>query len=48
MTITDSKVEFGLIPKDHWFQPASIDEERPSAARKDMVQNNVIYGGKQA
>lgn len=43
--LTDSKVEFGLIPRDHWFQPDSIDEEKATAARQSMVKNNVIYGG---
>jgi alpha 1,2-mannosyltransferase len=43
--LTDSKVEFGLIPHDHWFQPDWIDEERARTAREDMQKNNVIYGG---
>lgn len=43
--LTDAKVEFGIIPKDHWHQPDSIDEKKASAAREDMVKNNVIYGG---
>ncbi|KAH9946025.1 glycosyltransferase family 15 protein [Epithele typhae] len=45
LTITDAKVEFGLIPKEQWTQPSWIDEARASAARKDMVDHNVIYGG---
>ena len=43
--LTDSKVEFGLISKDQWLQPSWINEEKASAARKDMVDHNVIYGG---
>ncbi|GBE81998.1 glycosyltransferase family 15 protein [Sparassis latifolia] len=43
--LTDAKVEFGLIPSDHWVQPSWIDEERASAARDEMVKNQVIYGG---
>jgi len=43
--LTDATVEFGLIPPDHWHQPDSIDEEKASAARDAMAQNNVIYGG---
>jgi alpha 1,2-mannosyltransferase len=43
--LTDVKIEFGLIPADHWYQPSSIDEQRASAIREDMVKNNVIYGG---
>ncbi|KAF9069600.1 glycosyltransferase family 15 protein [Rhodocollybia butyracea] len=43
--LTDAVVEFGLIPREHWFQPDSIDEEKAAAAREDMQKNNVIYGG---
>jgi len=43
--LTDAKMQFGLIPNDHWVQPASIDESKASAAREKMVKNNVIYGG---
>ncbi|KAG6866926.1 hypothetical protein C0991_003842 [Blastosporella zonata] len=46
MKLTDAKVEFGLIPKEHWVQPDSIDESRASASREDMTKNHVIYGGK--
>jgi len=43
--LTDAKVEFGLIPPDQWHQPDSIDEGKASAARDQMVKNQVIYGG---
>jgi len=43
--VTYSKVEFGLIPHDHWYQPDWIDEDKASKARKEMEENNVIYGG---
>ena len=43
--LTDSSVEFGLIPKEHWYQPEWIDEEKASESRKKMAENNVIYGG---
>jgi alpha 1,2-mannosyltransferase len=43
--LTDAPIHFGLIPHDHWFQPDWIDEERASAAREEMVKNQVIYGG---
>jgi len=43
--LTDATVEFGVIPHDHWYQPAWIDEEKASAAREQMAKNNVIYGG---
>jgi alpha 1,2-mannosyltransferase len=43
--LTDATVEFGLIPPAHWHQPDWIDEEKASAARETMANNNVIYGG---
>ncbi|KZT26457.1 glycosyltransferase family 15 protein [Neolentinus lepideus HHB14362 ss-1] len=46
-TLTDSDVKFGLIPREHWYQPDSIDEDKAKVAREDMVKNSVIYGGEQ-
>lgn len=43
--LTDAKIEFGLIPKEDWFQPDWIDEEKAKKSREDMEKNNVIYGG---
>ncbi|GJE90829.1 glycosyltransferase family 15 protein [Phanerochaete sordida] len=43
--LTDAPVHFGLIPHDHWYQPDWIDEAKATAAREDMVKNQVIYGG---
>ncbi|CAL1704404.1 unnamed protein product [Somion occarium] len=43
--LTDAKVEFGKIPRDHWYQPDWIDEEKASKARDEMVKAQVIYGG---
>ncbi|KXN82997.1 Glycolipid 2-alpha-mannosyltransferase 2 [Leucoagaricus sp. SymC.cos] len=43
--LTSAKMEFGLIPHDHWYQPDWIDEERATEGRDKMVANNVIYGG---
>ncbi|KAJ3489079.1 hypothetical protein NLI96_g2376 [Meripilus lineatus] len=43
--LTDAKVEFGLIPHDHWFQPTWINETRATESRNDMMKNQVIYGG---
>ncbi|KAJ7740822.1 glycosyltransferase family 15 protein [Mycena metata] len=42
--LTDNKIEFGLIPHDHWFQPDWIDEPKAAASRKDMQEKNVLYG----
>ncbi|KAL9715162.1 hypothetical protein Ac2012v2_001823 [Leucoagaricus gongylophorus] len=43
--LTDATVKYGIIPKEDWYQPDWIDEERAKAARQDMVNHNVIYGG---
>ncbi|KAI0048474.1 glycosyltransferase family 15 protein [Auriscalpium vulgare] len=43
--LTTAPVSFGVIPKDMWHQPPWIDEERASAARQKMVDDNIIYGG---
>jgi alpha 1,2-mannosyltransferase len=43
--VVSGKVEFGVIPHDHWYQPDSIDEEKAKAGRDAMVAKNIIYGG---
>ncbi|KAF9006805.1 alpha-1,2-mannosyltransferase [Hymenopellis radicata] len=43
--LTRAKVEFGLIPHDDWFQPEWINEDKAAAARTQMVNENIIYGG---
>jgi len=43
--LTDAPVSYGLIPRDDWYQPDWIDEEKATAARDKMVKENVIYGG---
>ncbi|PAV23261.1 glycosyltransferase family 15 [Pyrrhoderma noxium] len=43
--LTDAEVHYGQIPRDHWYQPDSIDEDKAKASREQMVKDNVIYGG---
>ncbi|KAG8808495.1 alpha 1,2-mannosyltransferase 2.4.1, partial [Serendipita sp. 399] len=43
--IASSKVAYGIIPRDHWYQPAHIDETKARANRDEMVRNDIIYGG---
>lgn len=43
--LTAAKMEFGLIPREHWFQPDWIDEDKAKASRDQMVAEKVIYGG---
>ncbi|KAL1705570.1 glycosyltransferase family 15 protein [Schizophyllum commune] len=43
--IISSTAEFGLVPREHWVQPDWIDEDKASASRKKMEEDNIIYGG---
>ncbi|CAA7265492.1 unnamed protein product [Cyclocybe aegerita] len=43
--LTPSKVEFGVIPKEHWFQPTFIDEAKAKAARVEMERRHIPFGG---
>ncbi|KAH9933691.1 glycosyltransferase family 15 protein [Amylocystis lapponica] len=43
--VVSGPVEYGLVPSEHWFQPQWIDEERATASRNKMVEDNIIYGG---
>ncbi|KAJ7817373.1 glycolipid 2-alpha-mannosyltransferase-domain-containing protein, partial [Mycena olivaceomarginata] len=38
-------VSFGLVPKEHWFQPEWIDEDKACAGRNKMVAQDIIYAG---
>jgi len=43
--VTASETSYGTIPREHWVQPDWIDENKASASRQQMVDNNIIYGG---
>ena len=38
------KVEYGLIPDDHWGMPDHIDKDRAAKVRKEMGEKKIIYG----
>ncbi|KAK7437616.1 hypothetical protein VKT23_018515 [Stygiomarasmius scandens] len=40
---TSAPVSFGLIPREHWFQPDWVDEERASEGRRKMIAQKIIY-----
>lgn len=46
--IASGECKYGLVPKEHWEEPAWIDEEKASKARKEMEDKKVIYGGSKA
>jgi len=39
----EARVEFGLIPRDYWFQPDWIDENRATRGRWDLTFKGIIY-----
>jgi len=43
--VTGALIEFGVIPKDHWYQPEWVDEERAKKGREKMEEERIIYGG---
>ena len=43
--VTNSTVSFGQIPREDWFQPDWIDEEKAKAGRDALTRQGIIYGG---
>ncbi|KAJ7687237.1 glycosyl transferase, partial [Mycena rosella] len=41
--LTHAAIEFGVIPRDWWFQPSWIDEPKAAAGRKKMQDQGIIY-----
>ncbi|KAF8827336.1 hypothetical protein HHX47_DHR5000548 [Lentinula edodes] len=42
---SSAPISFGLIPKEHWYQPDWIDEEKATEGRAQMQAANIIYAG---
>ncbi|POY70300.1 hypothetical protein BMF94_6699 [Rhodotorula taiwanensis] len=43
-SIASGPCSYGLVPKEHWEEPAWIDETKAAAARQKMAEEKVIYG----
>jgi len=43
--LSAAKMEFGLVPPEHWHQPDWIDEEKATASRNKMMAEGTVYGG---
>lgn len=43
--LSSAQMEFGIIPRDHWYAPSWIDEVKAADVRKKMEEDNIIYGG---
>ncbi|KAJ7214164.1 nucleotide-diphospho-sugar transferase [Mycena haematopus] len=41
--LTPSRVDFGVIPKEHWYQPDWIDQDKARTAMARMQRMNVKY-----
>ncbi|KAJ3181953.1 alpha 1,2-mannosyltransferase 2.4.1 [Gaertneriomyces sp. JEL0708] len=44
----NSKVEFGLVPREHWSYPEWINQTYAAETRKKMEEDKVIYGGSES
>ncbi|ESK86125.1 glycosyltransferase family 15 protein [Moniliophthora roreri MCA 2997] len=42
---TSAPVSFGLIPREHWYQPDWVDEDRARMGREKMQAQKIIYAG---
>ncbi|CAO3610150.1 unnamed protein product [Cunninghamella blakesleeana] len=47
-SMTDAKVEYGLIPKEHWSYPSWINQTYAAECRKEMENQQIIYGGSES
>ncbi|BFZ62518.1 alpha 1,2-mannosyltransferase 2.4.1 [Saitoella coloradoensis] len=43
--LASGPVHYGVIGHDHWSFPPWLDEQKAEAARKDMEERKIIYGG---
>lgn len=44
--LTDAPISFGVVPREHWYQPDWIDEGKAQAGRNKMLFQGIIYAGK--
>jgi len=44
-SLVSGTAKYGQIPKKHWSFPDFIDKEKAAAARQDMENRKIIYGG---
>lgn len=43
--LTDAPISFGQIPREHWYQPDWVDEEKARNGRLKMMAQGIIYAG---
>nr|GAT53563.1 glycosyltransferase family 15 protein [Mycena chlorophos] len=43
--VVSGQIMYGQVPREHWEQPAWIDEDLATKGRDALVADNVIYGG---
>ncbi|KAI0461825.1 alpha-1,2-mannosyltransferase KRE2 [Komagataella kurtzmanii] len=43
--LISGQAKYGLIPKEHWSYPDYIDQERAAESRRQLEDQQVVYGG---
>lgn len=43
--LTDAPISFGQIPREHWYQPDWVDEDKARNGRLKMMAQGIIYAG---
>ncbi|RDB21750.1 Alpha-1,2 mannosyltransferase KTR1 [Hypsizygus marmoreus] len=43
--VSGASMEFGVIPREHWYQPDWVDEDKAKKSREKMEEEDVVYGG---
>ncbi|KAI8880642.1 glycosyltransferase family 15 protein [Backusella circina FSU 941] len=46
--MTNAQVHYGLIPTEHWSYPDWIDQGYAAQTRKQMAEENIVYGGSES
>lgn len=46
--MTNAEVHYGLVPEEHWSYPDWVDQDYAAKCRKDMEDQQIIYGGSES
>ncbi|KAJ9055748.1 hypothetical protein DSO57_1000606 [Entomophthora muscae] len=46
--LTKAKIDFGLVPSEHWSYPAFIDQGKAKHKREQMKRDGVMHGDKES
>ncbi|KAJ3264526.1 alpha 1,2-mannosyltransferase 2.4.1, partial [Blyttiomyces sp. JEL0837] len=48
LAVTDSKVTFGKLPKEHWGEGKNVDQNKAAKLRKELEAQGVAYAGSES